>query len=57
MGLMIYNFVYDVEIGICIKSFENKATSDVAVNPLKYVGREILPVTHELVCSSLAQGI
>ena len=45
------------EIEICIKNLKNKATSDVAVNPLKYVGKEISPVIHELVCSSLAQGI
>ena len=45
------------EIEICIKNLKNEATSDLAVNPLKHVGKDISPVIHELVCSSLTQRI
>ena len=45
------------EIQNYIKSLKNKATSDLAVGPLKHVYREISPVIHDLVTCSFAQGI
>ena len=40
-----------------IKSLKNKATSDLAVGPLKHVYREISPVIHDLLSCSFAQGV
>ena len=44
------------EIENIIKSLKNKATSDLAIQPLKFVSREIAPVVRDLVAASLEQG-
>ena len=46
-----------VEIEKIISSLRNKATSDLAIQPLKFVSREIAPIIQHLVNTSLEQGI
>lgn len=46
-----------VEIKMIIDSLKNKATSDLAIQPLKFVSNEISPVIQHLVSASLEQGI
>ena len=45
------------EIEKSIRKMKNKATSDLAIRPLKFVCTEIAPVVQHLVSCSLAQGI
>ena len=45
------------EIEGYISSLKNKATSDLAIQPLKFVSKEIAPVIQHLVNASLIQGI
>ena len=45
-----------LEIEEIIKGFKNKATSDLAMQPLKFVCNEIAPVIRKLIDSSLKQG-
>ena len=46
-----------VEIENIVNSLKNKATSDLAIQPLKFVSKEIAPVIQHLVSASLEQGI
>ena len=46
-----------VEIENYISFLKNKATSDLAIQPLKYVCKEIAPIIQHLVSSSFTQGI
>ena len=45
------------EIECHINSLKNKATSDLAIQPLKYVSKTIAPVLQHLISSSFLQGI
>jgi len=45
------------EIENYINSLKNKATSDMAIQPLKFVCKEIAPIISYLVSSSLTQGV
>ena len=45
------------EIENHINSLKNKATSDLAIQPLKYVSKTIAPVLQHLISSSFSQGI
>ena len=47
----------DLEIENHITSLKNKATSDLAIRPLKFVSKTIAPVLQHLISSSLLQGI
>ena len=39
-----------------INSFKNKATSDFAMQPLKFVSNVIAPIIHKLIMASFEQG-
>lgn len=54
---MAYTECTLVEIEKYISSLKNKATSDLAIQPLKFVCKEIAPIIQHLVSSSLVQGI
>lgn len=45
------------EIEKIINSLKNKATSDLAISPLKFVSKEIAPIVQHLLYASLNQGI
>lgn len=45
------------EIEKIISSLKNKATSDLAIQPLKFVNKEISPVIQHLISASLTQGV
>ena len=45
------------EINDIIQTFQNKATSDLGIKPLKFVSKEIAPVLNHIISSSLRQGI
>ena len=40
-----------------IKDLKNKATSDTAIRPLKYVSKNIAPIIQHLITSSLHEGV
>ena len=47
----------DIEIQNYIKSLKNKATSDLAIQPLKVVNNIISPILCHLITASLLQGV
>ena len=57
LNAMILTDCTAYEITEIIKLFKNKATSDTAVQALKFVNEEIAPVISDLINASLSQGL